>query len=157
MEKSASPTIGNSPSDGKTYLTHQYILRSQGLLLLAAFLTGVMSSARAEDMTLPLAGVWNFRLDAGDVGVKGKWFGQTFDDTVQLPGTTDDNHVGVKKDEQCIDRLSRVWYWKGPAWYQRQVTIPDAWKGKRITLFLERTKHTRVWVDQTYCGGDDAR
>lgn len=104
---------------------------------------------------ISLAGTWSFRLDAEDVGVKEKWFAKTFDDTVQLPGTTDENQKGIKKDEQCIDRLSRVWYWKGPAWYQRKVTIPESWKGKRITLVLERTKYTRVWVDQTFCGGDD--
>ena len=112
-------------------------------------------SAVAEDRTLSLAGDWGFRLDAGDVGVKERWFEQSLDETVRLPGTTDENHKGVNKDERCIDRLSRVWYWKGPAWYQRKVTVPDAWKGKHITLVLERTKHTRVWVDGTYCGGDD--
>jgi hypothetical protein len=47
------------------------------------------------------------------------------------------------------------WFWKGPAWYQREVTIPDSWSGKRISLFLERTKNTRVWVDDTFCGWDD--
>jgi len=116
---------------------------------------GHVNSAMADETTLPLAGAWKFRLDAEDVGVAEKWFALEFDDTVQLPGTTDENHKGIKKDEQCIDRLSRVWYWKGPAWYQRRVTIPDAWDGKRITLLLERSKNTRVWVDQTFCGGED--
>jgi hypothetical protein len=114
-------------------------------------------SVHAEHVstTLPLAGTWKFRLDAEDVGVAEKWFALQLDDTVQLPGTTDENHKGVKRDEQCIDRLSRVWHWKGPAWYQRRVTIPDAWKGKRITLLLERTKNTRVWVDETFCGWEE--
>ena len=111
-----------------------------GSILALFILATAGHSTRADETTLPLAGAWKFRLDAGDVGVKEKWFTRTFDDTVQLPGTTDENHKGIKKDEQCIDRLSRVWYWKGPAWYQRRVTIPDAWTGKRITLFLERTK-----------------
>ena len=124
-------------------------------LLLATFLAGHVNSAMADETTLPLSGTWEFRLDAKDVGVVEKWFALEFDDTVRLPGTTDGNHKGIKKDEQCIDRLSRVWYWKGPAWYQRRVTIPDAWADKRITLLLERSKHTRVWVDQTFCGWDD--
>ena len=114
-------------------------------------------SVHAEHLltTLPLNGTWKFRLDVEDVGVAEKWFALQFDDTVQLPGTTDENRRGVKKDEQCVDRLSRVWYWKGPAWYQRRVTIPDVWEGKRITLLLERTKNTRVWVDKTFCGWED--
>jgi len=124
-------------------------------LLFATFLFGHAGFAVADETILPLAGTWEFRLDPEDVGVSEKWFAREFEDTVQLPGTTDENHKGIKKDEQCIDRLSRVWYWKGPAWYQRRVTIPDAWKGKRITLLLERTKNTRVWVDGTFCGWED--
>jgi hypothetical protein len=124
-------------------------------LLLTILCVGDASSATADETTIPLAGTWKFRLDAEDIGVAEQWFVQEFEDTVQLPGTTDENQKGIKKDEQCIDRLSRVWYWKGPAWYQRRVTIPDAWKGKRITLLLERSKHTRVWVDRTFCGWED--
>jgi hypothetical protein len=125
------------------------------LLLLATLLAGHVNCTMAEETTLPLAGTWKFRLDADDVGVAEKWFALEFDGTVQLPGTTDENHKGIKKDEQCIDRLSRVWFWKGPVWYQHRVTIPNAWDGKRITLLLERSKNTRVWVDQTFCGGED--
>jgi len=120
-----------------------------------AFLATCTVSANDALPTLPLAGTWNFRLDAEGVGVAEKWFAVEFDDTVKLPGTTDENHKGIKKDEQCIDRLSRVWYWKGPAWYQRRVEIPESWDGKRITLLLERTKNTRVWVDKTFCGRED--
>ena len=122
-----------------------------GVLLLAT------SSLYAENLltTLPLNGTWSFRLDGEDVGVAEKWFTLEFEDTVQLPGTTDENGKGIKKNEQCIDRLSRVWYWRGPAWYQRRVTLPNAWKDKRVTLFLERSKHTRVWVDKTFCGWED--
>jgi len=112
-------------------------------------------AAGADQRTIALAGPWRFALDPDDVGVGQQWFARTLDDTVQLPGTTDENHKGIRKDEQRVDRLSRVWYWKGPAWYQRRVIIPDAWKGKRITLLLERTKHTRVWVDRTFCGWED--
>lgn len=111
--------------------------------------------AAAAEMTIPLAGTWRFHLDAENVGVAQKWYTLEFEETVRLPGTTDENQKGVKKDESCVDRLSRIWYWKGPAWYQRQVTIPDTWKGKRITLLLERSKNTRVWVDRIYCGGED--
>jgi hypothetical protein len=130
-------------------------LKSTTSLLLAAFLLAHAAIASADEAAISLAGEWRFRLDPNDVGVAEKWFAHTFDDTIHLPGTTDENHKGVKKDEQCVDRLSRAWYWKGPAWYQRRVTIPDAWKGKRITLFLERSKNTRVWVDHTSCGGED--
>ncbi len=40
----------------------------------------------------------------------------------------------------------------GPSWYERDVTIPEAWRGKRVTLFLERTKSSQVWLDGRPCG-----
>jgi len=126
---------------------------------LAATLATIAVFAAAQGAesatTISLAGMWRFALDPDDKGVAEEWFAQELDDTVQLPGTTDENHKGIEKDEQAVDRLSRVWYWKGPAWYQKRVAIPQAWKGKRITLLLERTKNTRVWVDKTFCGWED--
>jgi hypothetical protein len=133
--------------------------RSMKFRLMVSLVIGMATAGGAvqtpQEKTLPLAGTWSFRLDGTDVGVKEQWFTNRFEETVQLPGTTDTNQKGIFKDEKCTDRLSRVWFWKGPAWYQRKVTIPESWKGKRITLFLERTKNTRVWVDQTFCGADD--
>ena len=38
-------------------------------LLLSLLLAGFPPSAQAAEVTLPLAGEWRFRLDAGDVGV----------------------------------------------------------------------------------------
>ncbi len=128
-------------------------------VLECAAASGTMASGNPADsgdrQRIPLAGTWRFALDPEEVGVDQQWFARTLDDTVQLPGTTDENHEGIKKDEQCIDRLSRVWYWVGPAWYQRRVRIPEAWQGRRITLLLERTKTTQVWVDETFCGAED--
>jgi hypothetical protein len=121
-------------------------------LLLAATLPTVQP---ADAETLSLAGSWRFELDAKDAGVGEKWFARELADTIQLPGTTDENRKGTEPRERPTDRLARVWYWKGPAWYQREVTIPESWAGKRITLFFERTKNSRVWVDQTFGGWED--
>ncbi len=123
-------------------------------LLLATLLVGNVALAKADE-TLSLAGTWAFQLDPENVGVEQEWFTQKLGDTITLPGSTDEHHKGIRKDEQCIDRLSRVWYWKGPAWYRRDVTIPESWKGRHITLLLERTKNTRVWVDDKDCGAED--
>ncbi|MBW8016512.1 MAG: hypothetical protein FVQ82_10015 [Planctomycetes bacterium] len=124
-------------------------------LLLAMLIVVFANSAIADKGTVSLAGRWGFRLDADDVGVAEKWYGQKFEDTVKLPGITDENHKGIYKNEKDEKRLSRVWYWKGPAWYQKQVTIPDSWAGKKITLFFERGKDIRVWVDEVFCGWEN--
>lgn len=124
-------------------------------LALVCVVTASGAAVEPPQDVLPLGGTWRFRLDAENVGIAKKWFAEKLDDSVVLPGTTDTNRKGVFKDEQAIDRLSRVWYWKGPAWYQRDVVIPESWKSKRITLLLERTKNVRVWVDDKDCGAED--
>ncbi|HEX5790406.1 MAG TPA: glycoside hydrolase family 2 TIM barrel-domain containing protein, partial [Luteolibacter sp.] len=128
------------------------ILCGLGLMVLTS---SISSAVVGEVERVDLAGEWRFQLDADKKGVNEKWYGRILEDRVKLPGTTDENQKGVLVNETPIDRLGRVWAWKGAAWYQREVVIPDGWKGKRITLFLERTKNTRVWVDQSFCGRDD--
>ncbi len=44
--------------------------------------------------------------------------------------------------------LQSVKYYKGKAWYQKEVVIPDCWEGKDISLFLERCHwESRLYVD----------
>jgi hypothetical protein len=49
--------------------------------------------------------------------------------------------------------LQPIKYYKGAAWYQREVTIPASWSKKHIELFLERCHwKTTVWVDSALAG-----
>lgn len=106
--------------------------------------------------TVSLAGEWRIALDRQNEGIRARWYARTLTESIALPGTTDEAHMGDLTGECCTDRLSRVWRWIGPAWYQRTVTIPKRWKGQRITLFLERTKDSQVWVDDQWMGSDDS-
>ncbi len=126
------------------------------LLLVVSLLAGQSGKSLADDMQLSLAGTWRFQLDAKNIGVTEKWFSKDLEDSVQLPGTTDTNRKGNKTEDRPTDRLARVWSWIGPAWYQREVTIPESWNGKHITVFFERTKNTRVWVDDSLIGRQDS-
>jgi hypothetical protein len=48
-----------------------------------------------------------------------------------------------------------VRHYLGVAWYQRDIEIPQAWAGKRITLNLERTRwRTDVWLGNRLIGSD---
>lgn len=125
-------------------------------LILAA--VGIVMPAAAEPVprSLALDGAWRFQLDADGKGVDERWYAGPLDDSILLPGTTDGNAKGIRNDECPVDRLARVWKWKGPAWYQREVEIPESWSGKRVTLFLERTKHSRLWVNDTFISWQDS-
>jgi hypothetical protein len=110
----------------------------------------------ARRQTVSLAGEWRFATDPENAGIRERWYARPLADTIALPGTTDQARKGEFVDEHCTDRLSRVWRWIGPAWYQRTVRIPERWRGRRITLFLERTKDSQVWVDGVWLGSDDS-
>lgn len=136
-------------------MSHRHPARLILLVLICLAGCAAAQSPLPQPDVMPLSGPWRFRLDPDNVGVQRRWFAEKLDDSVNLPGTTDTEHKGTFKDERAVDRLSRVWYWKGPAWYQRDVEVPEAWRGKRITLLLERTKTTRVWANDKDCGGED--
>lgn len=123
-----------------------------GLLASVLITTGCQQSFNNFNKTIDLSGNWKFQLDPDEVGMEEKWFLKVFDDSIQLPGTTDEYKKGIFKDEMADDRLSRVWYWKGAAWYQKEVEIPEDWAGKKVRLLLERTKDTYVWFDDINCG-----
>ena len=85
------------------------------------------------------------------IDLAGEWALQLPDQpatTVMLPGTLDTNKKGHpidKRDETT--RLSRLYSYKGKACYERAVDIPARWKKQPLTLFLERTKPTWLYVD----------
>jgi hypothetical protein len=101
---------------------------------------------------LDLSGDWQFSTDAANVGVKDDWYAVPFKESLELPGTMDLAEKGQPVTKVTISQLNRRFTYEGPAWYKREVTIPDHWKGKGIRLFLERTKQTMVWVDDRYVG-----
>lgn len=84
------------------------------------------------------------------ISLAGEWslqYGQEHT-TVMLPGTMDTNRKGVpigRKDETT--HLSRLYSYKGKAWYERTVVIPKMWRRHRVTLFIERTRPTWLYVD----------
>ena len=105
---------------------------------------------------MSLAGPWRFALGPDISNIANRLPKLALADTIQLPGTTDENHKGKDNPAREAGRLTRVYPYEGPAWYQREIAVPDDWRGKRITLFLERTKYTAVWVDDRPLGDQDS-
>src|SRR5664280_2532248 len=129
---------------------------------------------------LPLSGEWKFRIDSLDEGIEKKWYNDMAVDTVRLPGSMAENgkgdEVSLKTDwtGEIVDRsyftdkkyekyrqpgnikipfwLKPVKYYKGVAWYQKEVEIPSGWNKKDIILFLERPH----WESTVYVNGKKA-
>jgi hypothetical protein len=151
------------------------------LLCISSF----MAVQAQSNEKIDLSGEWAFAIDPQDEGVQGKWFSKKLEDNIQLPGSMTSNGKGYditletpwtgsifdsayfKNTEYAKYRkpgnikvpfwLQPVKYYKGPAWYQKTVTIPNTWKGKGIELFIERSHwETTVWVDNKPIGMENS-
>jgi hypothetical protein len=158
------------------------ILKISWLLLLLMGCSGKQNEIREK---LSLAGEWKFRIDSLDQGIENKWYNDLAIETVKLPGSMAENGKGdevtLKTDwtGEIVDRsyftdkkyeryrqqgnikipfwLKPVKYYKGVAWYQKEVDLPTGWNGKHIVLFLERPHwETTVYVNGKKAGTENS-
>jgi hypothetical protein len=132
-----------------------------------------------------LAGTWRFALDRNNAGVGAGWFKKTLTDAnISLPGILQTQGFGdeITAETKFIAALPRDmrWYllpqykkyttpgkvlvpylsqpvrhYLGVAWYQRDIDVPAGWEGKRLDLFLERTRwQTDVYIDDKLIGSN---
>ena len=131
--------------------------------------------------TINLAGTWRFQSDPRDAGLRDRWFSANLQDAIRLPGSMAENGKGetVTLDTQWTGQIvDKSWFtspayaayrkpgnikvpfwltpdkhYVGPAWYQKEIAVPDNWRGKRVVLVLERCHwETRLWVDGKEAG-----
>ena len=148
-------------------------------IILIAFVCFSCTVKQSE--TIDLSGEWQFQMDPDDVGVKENWFEKDLSETIQLPGSMDENGKGfditletkwtggVRNPEWFKDpnyapyhdsTNIRFPYWlqpdkkyTGAAWYSKKVTISETWKYKPVFLKLERPHwETRVWINGKNAG-----
>lgn len=105
-------------------------------------------SLEAQTQTIDLSGTWRFQTDVMDFrrGSLSPRYNHVLPEKIELPGITDDHQIGYQSPYRHIDRLTRKYEYMGPAWYQRDIEIPAAWKGKRIFMYFERTH----WLSSIY-------
>ena len=90
-----------------------------------------------------LQGVWDLYLDAEkkySLPPKGN-------DTIVLPDSTAHAKKGTPDEKPTTDYMTDRYYFEGYAWYSRTVQIEEEWADKKITLFLERTRISTVYID----------
>jgi hypothetical protein len=106
---------------------------------------------------ISLAGKWRFALDPENVGLQEQWFRKNLEAAIILPGSVEENRYGATVTTPDLLRLNRQYRYTGAAWYRYDLTIPEEWQAKRITLFLERCLwETRVWVNERFAGSSDS-
>jgi hypothetical protein len=128
-----------------------------------------------------LSGDWSIRLDPENKGEQLRWFSTELGPgKMNLPGTTDQARAGYQLDTSSmtypveflrtqwpgttlplrLDKsgyLLRDYYFVGKVWYQREILVPEDWRGRCLQLTLERTLwETSVWIDDRHVGSDDS-
>ena len=144
---------------------------------LAFFILGLSSAASPLD----LSGEWRFALDPEDTGIRTQAADWKFPDTIRLPGMVNAQGFGevpsirtewtgdgwrypeMFKEWQADDNfkfpffLQPPHHYAGPAWFQREVEIPDDWEGRELKLTLERVKWlSTLWIDGEKAGSGDS-
>ncbi|MDR2120800.1 MAG: beta-galactosidase [Tannerella sp.] len=150
-------------------------------LLLTAGLCSCMQVTNEMD----LSGEWTFAIDPDDVGIKEQWYDKPLEGKITLPGSLQEqgigNDIGVNTRWTATVNDSawfkakeyepyrqpdnvKISFWLQPdkeyvgvAWYRREVDVPASWKGKHVSLELERTHwETTLYVNGKEIGKSDA-
>lgn len=122
------------------------------LFLISLLFASCQSDPEEFRTKIDLSGQWQFALDTSNIGEQEKWYESTLNDVIALPGTTDSNKKGDLNTDTTTMHLNRIYTYEGAAWYQRKITITEEQKGKRFQLFLERSKPSKIWIDDSYVG-----
>lgn len=91
---------------------------------------------------LNLSGVWQLSLDEERKGLP-----QTFEDTMELPGTTSHARKGRRNEEQLTGSLTDEYKFEGSAWFRKEIEVPAESAERVALLHLERTRITTVWLN----------
>lgn len=156
-------------------------MRSITFLISLLIILSVACQNNVSNQKIDISGIWQFAVDSSDKGISEEWFNRTLTDSLILPGSMTSNGKGdevtltthwtgriidssfYKNPKYAKFRepgrikipfwLQPLKYYKGAAWYQKEVTIPEGWNGKFVGLFLERCHwESRLWVDSKKIG-----
>lgn len=161
--------------------------RASLLLALAGPLAVPSFSATDEFESVTLSGMWSLALDPDDRGEQGLEVtagDRSRRHEVWLPGSIQQQGwgeapsataewTGSLREEEWShpvyapyreEARFKMPFWLQPdrvyvgaAWYERSITIPEAWAGQRVSLFLERTHWTSAaWLDGRELGTRDS-
>ncbi len=104
-----------------------------------------------------LSGSWDFAMDAAREGIEKKQFQNgKWNDTIPLPGTISQAKKGTPSDARETGSLTDPYLFEGYAWYAKDITLEDGDLEKEIYLYLERTRMTKVWVNDVPAGEFDS-
>jgi beta-galactosidase len=157
------------------------MMAGKTLLVLILAATLLLPLAAQERPMIDLSGEWGFAMDRSNSGFDKNWFNQSLPNRIKLPGILQSQGYGDEistKTPWVLSLYDRNWFeredykhytkpgsvkvpflsqpprhYVGVAWYQREIRIPEDWRGKRVVLVLERPRwQTTFWLDDRRIG-----
>lgn len=117
------------------------------LLLICLVIGNSWFFSSGKDL-IDLSGEWQYRLIGAPSSIPGEG-------DILLPGTLDEQHKSIYNPESDnTTQLRREFSFVGKADYYKEIYIPENWRDKEITLFLERTKPSIVKIDGKTVGNN---
>jgi hypothetical protein len=131
--------------------------------LFSIILLILMVSCNQNKTEIPLSGEWNLLLDSlldPDITDMAALDSEM---SIQLPNTLDKVGIGnpltlePELTTEVMRNLHRRVKYVGPAYYTREISVPESWKEKAISLTMERIiwKST-VWIDGKKVGSENS-
>ncbi len=132
-------------------------LRKVLYLVSSLLLLWSCQSQKTSDLrpVIDLSGTWQFQLDSANAGIRQHWYAQVLSDSIKLPGSLDQNKKGIVNHDTTDLHLNRKYYYVGPAWFRKEIDIPESWKNKHVEFIMGRTRVTHVWLDSVDLGTSD--
>ncbi len=94
-------------------------------------------------ITIDLSGQWAVCLDK-----QKRWLlPENYNDIITLPNTTSAAQIGEPCSEIEYGCLTDTYKFEGFAWFKRTIEVTPEMEGKNLTLFIERTRKTMVYMD----------
>jgi len=158
-------------------------MRKLGVIILVFVFTYSLNAQVKNE--IDLSGEWSFALDTNDVGISEQWFNKSLEKKIKLPGSLQEQGYGedVRVDTKWTANVAdsawfkakqyepyrqpgniKISFWLQPdkhyvgvAWYQKEINVPNTWKGKYVELELERTHwETALYINGKEIGKSDA-
>ncbi len=110
-------------------------------IIFTLLLTTFFSNAQK---TIDISGTWNVQLgDHRNINSTGQ--------QIKLPGSLAEAGLGKKTLGSDFGILTPTYKYIGVAWYQQEIEIPESWKDKTISVFLERV----LWQSKLFVDGKE--
>ncbi len=86
-----------------------------------------------------LSGIWKFKVDKENKGLKEEWYLNPLGDTILMPVPSSYNDI--TQDISIRDHIGYVWY-------EREFFVPSHWKDKRVCIRVGSAAHYAIlWIN----------